>query len=206
MMNKLWNWRRRNYLIDREFQIRFLTRNLLAVVAMALIVAFTVYYTTWARIMDEFYNLPRVAAQFAPLFTSVNQTLLLVLLVFLVLAGVASIFASHSIAGPIYRFEKVLQSLGQGDLSLKVGLRHTDEFRHLADAFNDTIVHLRTNIGAEAEMVKQLAVLSGRLNSGEGGLAKEKIPATVVKDLEKMNQLLLRLQENIGAFKLPEAP
>jgi methyl-accepting chemotaxis protein len=145
-----------------------------------------------------------VAAQFAPLFASVNQTLLLVLLVFLVLAGVASIFASHSIAGPIYRFEKVLKGLAQGDLSLKVGLRHTDEFRHLADAFNETIGQLRTNIGAEADLIKQLAALSGRLNSGENGLAKEKVPAAVVKDLEKMNQLLLRLQENIRTFKLPE--
>jgi methyl-accepting chemotaxis protein len=204
-MTKHWFWRRRNYLIDREFQFRFLARNLLAVVAMALVVAFTVYYTTWARIMDEFYNLPRVAAQFAPLFASVNKTLLLVLVVFLLLAAVASIFASHSIAGPIYRFEKVLKSLAQGDLSFKVGLRHTDEFRHLADAFNEMISQLRTNIAADADMIKQLSELSNKLNSPESGLVPGKVPAGMVKDLEKMSQLLTRLQENIGAFKLPDA-
>ncbi|NTV51828.1 MAG: methyl-accepting chemotaxis protein [Candidatus Firestonebacteria bacterium] len=205
-MTKNWFWRRRNYLINFSFQSRFVTRNLFALVAMALIVAFTVYYTIWARIMDEFYNLPRVASQFAPLFASVNQTVLLIFVVFLLLAAVASVFASHSIAGPIYRFEKVLQGLAQGDLSQRVGLRRTDEFKHLADAFNEVISQLSSSITSDADTIKQLAALSSRLNAKEGGAGKDQLPAVMVKDLEKMNQLLARLQANIGKFKLPPAP
>jgi methyl-accepting chemotaxis protein len=154
--------------------------------------------------MDEFYNIPRVASQFAPLFASVNQTLLLVLGLFLLLAAVASIFASHSIAGPIYRFEKVLQGLAQGDLSQKVGLRHTDEFRHLADAFNEMITQMRTNISADADMIKQLTELVDRLNSQGNAPAQGKVPEAMVEDLKKMSELLVRLQENICTFKLPE--
>ena len=55
-------------------------------------------------------------------------------------------------------------------------------------------------------MIRQLAALSDRLNSEEGGLVKGKVPPAMVEDLQKMSQLLAQLQENICTFKLPEKP
>jgi methyl-accepting chemotaxis protein len=202
-MNKGWFWRRRNYLINKEFQFRYIARNLFALMVMALIISFTVYYTTWARIMDEFYNIPRIAAQFAPLFATVNQLMLIILGLFLVLAAVFSVFASHSIAGPIYRFEKTLQGLAQGDFTQKIGLRKTDEFKNVADTMNEMITELRGSITSDAALIKQLSEVTGRLSAGETG-KKEKLPSAMAKDLEKMNQLLEHLQQNISRFKLPE--
>jgi methyl-accepting chemotaxis protein len=129
-------WRRRNFLINKDFQLRFIARILFGISLMALTVAFTAYYTTWVRIMDQFYNLPPVAAQFAPLFTSVNRTLLVLLILFLVISALLAVFVSHTIAGPLFRFEQTLKSLLEGDLTLTIGLRRSDEFKSLVDLFN----------------------------------------------------------------------
>lgn len=195
-----WLLRRRNYLINKDFQFRYIGKILYGVALMALIVFSTVYYTTWSRIMDEFYTIPRIAAQFATLFGSVNQTMLVILVLFLLLAAVISVFVSHSIAGPVYRFEKTLQSIAQGDLTLRVGLRKTDEFKNLADAMNHMVDELRTHLTSDTSLIEEMAKISERLHAkgkGEGKLSQE-----TAKDLEKLNQALQNLQKNVSRYKL----
>jgi methyl-accepting chemotaxis protein len=197
-----WLFRRRNYLINKDFQVRYIVRNLFALLVMALIISFTVYYTTWARIMDEFYDIPKIAAQFAPLFASVNHTMILILILFMILAAVVSVFVSHSMAGPIYRFEKTLQALSQGDFTLKVGLRKTDEFKDLAQTMNDMIAELRDSLVADAGLIKEVVAISEHLSAASEKRQGGKKSAATVKDMEKLNQILTRLQENIAKFKL----
>jgi len=196
-----WIWRRRNYLINKEFQFRYMARIIFGMIVMALILSFTVYYTTWARIMDEFYTIPKIAAQYATLFAAVTNTMILILVLFLLLAAVLSVFASHTIAGPIYRFEKTLQAIARGDLTMWVGLRKNDEFKHMADTLNQMMAELRTNLASDGELVKELVEISGRLQSGG---KEKKLPAAVSKDLDNLNQTLLHLQKNVKRFKLSE--
>jgi signal peptidase II len=53
------------------------------------------------------------------------------------------IFFSHSIAGPIYRFEKVLNELADGNLDVRLKLRKMDEFHEVAEAFNRAMTNLK---------------------------------------------------------------
>lgn len=65
-----------------------------------------------------------------------------------------SLFFSHFIAGPIYRFEKTLEAMrDQGDLTMHVKLRKHDEFKETADLFNQTLVSLRNKVRKEREGV-----------------------------------------------------
>lgn len=195
-----WLWRRRNYLINKEFQFRYIARIVFGMIVMALVLGFTVYFTTWARIMDEFYTIPRIASQYASLFGSVTQLMGVFLLIFLVLAVIWSVFASHSIAGPIYRFEKTLQAITEGDLTLRVGLRKTDEFKHMADTLNQMVGELRTSLASDSELIGELVLISERLNTG--GDKEGRLPAAVSRDLEKLKATVTHLQENVGRFKL----
>jgi len=52
--------------------------------------------------------------------------------------GLSLVF-SHFIAGPIYRFEKTLEGMRDGDLTMVVRLRTRDEFKELADLFNQML-------------------------------------------------------------------
>lgn len=54
-----------------------------------------------------------------------------------------SLFFSHFVAGPIYRFQKVLDEMRDGNLNLHVKLRKHDELKDVADTFNQALSSLR---------------------------------------------------------------
>lgn len=58
------------------------------------------------------------------------------------LIGVATIFISHRIAGPLYRFQLGLESISRGDMRTRIHLRKHDEAAFLALRFNRTIQNL----------------------------------------------------------------
>ncbi len=43
---------------------------------------------------------------------------------------------SHKIAGPIFNLKRVLHKIGNGDLTVTMKLRASDEFHDVEDAFN----------------------------------------------------------------------
>ncbi|MBI4870469.1 MAG: HAMP domain-containing protein [Candidatus Riflebacteria bacterium] len=47
-----------------------------------------------------------------------------------------SILVTHTIAGPVYRMEKIAKEVGTGNLAIVTTLRPRDELKELADAFN----------------------------------------------------------------------
>ncbi|MFV0438740.1 MAG: hypothetical protein ACK5PS_15285 [Desulfopila sp.] len=68
--------------------------------------------------------------------------------VILALCGVAlvisSVLLSQPIAGPLYRFERVLDHMNNGNLTSRIQLRQKDEGRELAtkiNTFNATLTH-----------------------------------------------------------------
>jgi methyl-accepting chemotaxis protein len=90
-----------------------------------------------------------------------------------------SLFFSHFIAGPIYRFEKTLESMrDQGDLTIHVKLRKHDEFQETADLFNQALVSMRNKVRKEREgagaSVEKLSALAAKLrSSGQADSAAE---------------------------------
>lgn len=85
-----------------------------------------------------------------------------------ILVGIATIiftlFVSHRIAGPLYRFKKVLSSLGDGDFSLTCRIRLKDSLQDVASAFNDMIIKVRKNFDI---IDKDLKHLKGKLEAGD---------------------------------------
>ncbi len=78
------------------------------------------------------------------------------------LAG-AVIFAallmySHLIAGPVYRFEKTLEELKNGNLTARVNLRAWDEFKEVADEFTEALGSLRLKVKKDRDAVEKVLV------------------------------------------------
>jgi methyl-accepting chemotaxis protein len=90
-----------------------------------------------------------------------------------------SLFFSHYIAGPIYRFEKTLESMrDQGDLTIHVKLRKHDEFQETADLFNQALVSLRNKVRREREGLsaglEKISAVSAKLKAaGQNDAAVE---------------------------------
>jgi methyl-accepting chemotaxis protein len=62
-----------------------------------------------------------------------------------------SLFFSHFVAGPIYRFQKTLEEMREGKLNLVVSLRKHDELKDVADSFNQALASLRNRVKKERE-------------------------------------------------------
>jgi methyl-accepting chemotaxis protein len=78
----------------------------------------------------------------ASLVTSILPWLLLNDLALMVLVIVVGIFATHRIAGPIYRMESDIVRVLGGERGVSVRLRRTDAFPGLARRVNELIEHL----------------------------------------------------------------
>lgn len=61
--------------------------------------------------------------------------------IFLIVIQIAmlTIFFSHKLAGPVFRFEKICNSLIGGNYTEKIQLRKGDEMQNLANLLNDVI-------------------------------------------------------------------
>ncbi len=97
-----------------------------------------------------------------------------------------SLFFSHFIAGPIYRFEKTLESMrDHGDLTMHVKLRKHDEFKETADMFNQALVSLRNKVRKERETgaanVEKLTALAAKLRSSGQAAAADEIDRLAVE-------------------------
>lgn len=78
--------------------------------------------------------------------SKVNYQLWPRLFIFLILIGLLSLFLSHRIAGPIYRFQEILHEAEKGNFSHSVHLRKTDEFNELSKDFNLFFKNLSSQI------------------------------------------------------------
>ena len=72
-----------------------------------------------------------------------------------VLIALGTIFLSHKIAGPLYRFETILYQMALGDLRVRCRLRKFDEAKSVAQSFNRTLEVFDYKISELKKMVRE---------------------------------------------------
>ncbi len=133
--------RRRTYIVDKQFQARFI-----ALAVITLVIAVNVVIIT-------------LLAQ--PLFeqrtTIVNTAILGIVELMLVLgAYYVGVRASHRIAGPVYVMANSIRRLGDGDLAFQIRLRRDDHFKTFCEDINVSIERLRKRIVEMKHTTEQL--------------------------------------------------
>lgn len=127
--------KRRRYLIKTKLQLNLAFRFLIIISALFAFIGFEAYVTTWP-----------VVSEFVP-EDSLNQVNRLIILRFsyfifpilFVITAITIVF-SHRIAGPIYRLERTLDRLIQGEDVESIQLRRGDELKGLAAKVNELIL------------------------------------------------------------------
>ena len=154
-------YKRRDYLIDKRFQANFILRFCLVVVATGAFIMAILYAMAGKANTVSIVN-SRVVVQNTADF--IFPLLIQTFVVSTILVGLATIIItlviSHRIAGPLYRFKKVLGSLGEGDFSLACKIRLKDSLQDVAVAFNDMITSVRKKFDL---IDKDLKNLKGKL-------------------------------------------
>jgi len=146
--------RRRRYIIEGNFQTRFILRFLLIIVGSTLLSTVAILGLFYIKYQMHGVHLNELIIMIgnnkktnpASFFEMVLAPLIISNLFILCIVIPISLFYSHRIAGPIYRFQKSLDMLIDGETNFMIVLRKKDEFKYLADKMNTLIDYLRRNI------------------------------------------------------------
>ena len=139
--------KRRNYFIDKKFQSNFIVKFCFLVAATGALIMAALYILAKNATTVSFVN-SRVVVQSTAdfLFPVLIQTFI-VATVFISLATIVfTLFLSHRIAGPAFRFKKILNTLAEGDFCGECRIRKNDSLQDVAASINNVIVNMRNSL------------------------------------------------------------
>lgn len=142
-------YRRRIYFIERAFQTKFILK-FSALVAVGGLLTIGILYllamqSTTVSIVNSRVVVQTTADFILPILI---QTVAIVMVIVGLAAVCVTLFVSHKIAGPLYRFKKVMQALAEGDFSSDFRIRHLDQLQDVANTFNNMIIKIRAELKA----------------------------------------------------------
>ncbi len=127
-------YKRRQYLVDRGYQLRFVSHLFTVILVIAVISCLLSSSLLWKNLY-----LPE-DTRYTPLLTAsllaVAATLLIELLLAIPLVFFLGIRHSHRVVGPMKRLKQTLEAIGRGDFSQRITLREGDVLQDLAQAIN----------------------------------------------------------------------
>jgi methyl-accepting chemotaxis protein len=148
------------YVIKNRFQFKFSLVIFTFLSVAALTIIWEAHYGVKVLIDANLITSADAIVELNRLNTVIVHTSILALAIVFGL----SLFFSHFIAGPIYRFEKTLEEMRSGNLSIQVKLRKHDEFKEVAELFNQALAGLRARVRKEHDAMNAF-VEKGRLLS-----------------------------------------
>ena len=157
--------KRTHYFINRKFQTNFIFQFCLLIITTGTFITAVLYVMARRAGIMSFVNSRAVTQNAADfLLPLLIQALVVSTIILGLCTVVVTLFVSHRIVGPIYRFKKVLDSLGEGDFSISCDIRKKDTLKDVALAFNGMIY----NVGKMFDLIdKDLKNLKGKLETGD---------------------------------------
>ncbi|MDY6842810.1 MAG: hypothetical protein SVW57_01775 [Thermodesulfobacteriota bacterium] len=138
---------RRNYLVKKEFQVAFIMKFCLLLVVGILISTGLLFLFSQSSLTSSFQNSKLVIENTGlAILPSVVYTNLIIFALLSMVTVLLTLFISHKIAGPMFRFEKELKEIAQGNLTQKILLRKKDQINEIADCLNNMTESLREKV------------------------------------------------------------
>ncbi|MGA1865753.1 MAG: hypothetical protein ACMUHX_11915 [bacterium] len=201
MTNQKPRYRRKTYFIQKVFQAKFILAFLLLVV-IGSIVSGIILYTKANTYLG--YEYGRAHIKLEKTGEILQPALFISYGIGVVLIGFATIiltiFISHKIAGPLYRFERSAEEIGKGNLTLVTQLRESDQAKDLASAFSRMTSDLRKKLLEIDSSSKEIDQIAEDLNS----VIHDKSPdIKEIRDkLNNLKQMSNSLVQTLKFFKL----
>jgi methyl-accepting chemotaxis protein len=176
---------RKQYLIDRKFQMR-LALELMVVVLIVPLVVWADFYVLGQYALSQNIAGGMARSDWGIIGSLIRHQWLLMAVLYLVNFGLIYLFLvfyTHRIAGPVYRFTTILDAMTRGDLGDRIKLRKNDYFENLGVSINGLADHY-TDVFTE---LKAVAALIDENKS-------EAASSDVNEQIGKMNSILDRYQ------------
>ena len=89
-----------------------------------------------------------------------------------------TLFISHKIAGPIYRFEKEMKNIALGNLSKRISLRENDQIKEMAESLNQMAGSLH----------EKVVEISNEVDHLQTSAVHQNAPKTVIDEIQRLKQ------------------
>lgn len=174
--------RRRNYFIKKKFQSEVILKIVL-VWLIGVIFGTIVLYFLSKETVTAYYSGGKVIVKSTADIILEKLILSGVINFFItVLFGIfIMLFISHRLAGPLYRFEKTIEEMIDGNVGFSIKLRKKDELVELVPKFNELLSTYNEKLSEIKQIVEKLK--------------SEDIPE------DERKKLVFKLEENLSFFK-----
>lgn len=172
---------RRQYFINRKFQSGFFLKFFLVLtLGGVLSIAITMLMTN-STLTSSFEGSRLVIEKTSvAILPSVVLTNVITTCVVGITAFFVTLFVSHKIAGPMYRFESDLQEISGGDLSKKIHIRNGDQFGAVAESLNGMIGSINQKLSEVRDDLEEVS---------KSAVAHD-LPRAFIDDIEKCRRNL----------------
>ena len=176
-----------NVLINRPLQREFTLIMLGIMMTAAFSVGIMINFTLSGLTEDAPITVSRTTLERMILDANSHLVVSSVLIIFLavIATGFFGVFFLHRVAGPVYRFRKVLRQIGSGEVpETDVQLRRRDFFKETADELN-RVIHLLREFEKTSEKINLLLTQ----------IPKETLPQDASTKLNQIQDTLSRLRK-----------
>jgi methyl-accepting chemotaxis protein len=183
--------KRRQYFVQKDFQSKFILKFCM-VLFTGIIISIGLLFLFSQNTLTSSFEQSRLVIKntASAILPSVFLSHLIALVLITLLTIVVTLLVSHKLAGPLFRFQKELREIGEGNLTQVIKLRKKDQVKAMADSLDQMRVNLQKKILDIKEEVEQI------INSTSG----QDIPPDLSKRLDHLNQ---KIRNN---FKIGSSP
>ncbi|MCX7087207.1 MAG: hypothetical protein NTV00_04035 [Methylococcales bacterium] len=150
--------KRRNIFIKKTFQARFIIGVFLLIFLFSLCSALLIYWITGGDLQAQSQT---AHVNIINAWQRLGVSIFIGNFVAFIIAGALAVFvvlyASHKIAGPLYRFEVLCEQVGNGQLDTITTLREKDQLQELSQAFTAMVGKLRDQRAAQQANIAKLS-------------------------------------------------
>lgn len=170
---------RRQYFVQKDFQFKFILKFCI-VLLIGIIISTGLLFLFSKDTLTSSFEQSRLTIKntaFA-ILPSVFLSNLITLALITLATIVVTLLVSHKIAGPLFRFQKELKQIGEGDLTQIISLRDKDQITAIADSLNQMRANLHDKILTIKEELDKIIELA----------SIKDVPPDFIKQLKHLDQ------------------
>ena len=138
-------FRRRKFIINKDLQFSLLTISIFYLL-LFLVVIGSILFVPVMMELDRVDYASEQAVQAASKILYLHSKFWPAVIFALLVIGLHSIRTSHKIAGPLYRFDRLFETMKEGNLSEKVTLRKGDYLLNEMENINEMLESLKLRV------------------------------------------------------------
>ena len=192
---------KRTYFIQKGFQAKMILKFVALSTIMAVISSVILYFLASKKLEASYYEAHNsIKSMWDILGTTVLVTNFISLAAISIATVYVTLFISHKIAGPLFKLEKNINEISEGNLSLHSHFREGDQVQTLGTALGNMVDKLSARLKVVKDISGDLSALEEKLQQLKG---KESVSGEEISKIHsQLKDQATRLNTELEKFQL----